>query len=224
MTRSAIPIDIGDEYTWLVETSDDGQAWSYELHPVHRDRDSGGIERATTAEDLAREVLTRRFALLRGDQDYDWDELWFRVIVWNHHAASDWAGWQRPPHPPEQAGQDPTSYGRYLQHHQAEPYTVEVRTPRQVRAAVRHTQPPGGVSTGTRAGAISRSELDQALQEITHLIDQAREAGWDSDPTSEHRALRTARGKLADLDQQLGDRIEDLEHQHNHRPGFTIDA
>uniref|UniRef100_UPI003F492D7F hypothetical protein n=1 Tax=Amycolatopsis sp. CA-096443 TaxID=3239919 RepID=UPI003F492D7F len=77
--------------------------------------------------------------------------------------------------------------------------------------------------TGTRAGAVSRSDLDQALREITHLIEQAREAGWDSDPTGEHRALRTARGKLADLDQQLGDRVEDLEQHHGHRRGFTTD-
>jgi hypothetical protein len=138
MGPSDPPADPGDEYTWLIETSDDGRTWSQELHPVHGDRDSGGIERAASAEDLARDVLARRFAILREDQVYDWDELWFSATVWNHHAASDWAGWQQPPYPSEQAGQHPQSYGRYLQHHQAEPYAVEIRTPRQVRDAVVH--------------------------------------------------------------------------------------
>ena len=79
------------------------------------------------------------------------------------------------------------------------------------------------MSTDTRAGAISRTDLDQALREITHLIEQAREAGWDSDATGEHRALRTARAKLADLDAQLADRMDDLTAQHAHRPGFDGD-
>lgn len=79
------------------------------------------------------------------------------------------------------------------------------------------------MSTDTRAGAISRTDLDQTLREITHLVEQAREAGWDSDPTGEHRALRTARGKLADLDAQLADRMDDLATEHAHRPGFDID-
>lgn len=136
VTNSALPADAGDEYTWLIETSDEGQTWWPERHPVYGDRDTGGIERAATAEDLAHTVLDRRFRALRWDEVYDWDDLWFRVTVWNHHAASDGAGWQQPPYPPDQAGQTPHHYGRYLQHHQVEPYAVEVRTPRQVRAAV----------------------------------------------------------------------------------------
>uniref|UniRef100_UPI003F499347 hypothetical protein n=1 Tax=Amycolatopsis sp. CA-096443 TaxID=3239919 RepID=UPI003F499347 len=132
------PADPGDEYTWLIETSDNGRTWSQELHPAHGDRDSGGIERAAIAEDLARDVLARRFALPREDRVDDWDEPWFGATVWNHHAASGWAGWPQPPYPPEQAGQNAQSYGRYLKHHQAEPCVVEARTPRQVRDAVLH--------------------------------------------------------------------------------------
>jgi hypothetical protein len=79
------------------------------------------------------------------------------------------------------------------------------------------------VSTDTRAGAISRTDLDETLREITHLVEQAREAGWDSDATGEHRALRTARAKLADLDAQLADRMDELADDHSHRPGFDTD-
>ncbi|GLZ30911.1 hypothetical protein Lesp02_31000 [Lentzea sp. NBRC 105346] len=77
--------------------------------------------------------------------------------------------------------------------------------------------------TGTCVGAISRTDLDQALREITHLVDQAREAGWDSDPIGEHRALRTARAKLADLDGHLADRLDELTVEHAHQPGFETD-
>ncbi|EWC64552.1 hypothetical protein UO65_0159 [Actinokineospora spheciospongiae] len=80
------------------------------------------------------------------------------------------------------------------------------------------------MSTTTHAGAISRTDLDQALREITHLLDQAREAGGDSDPDGEHRALRTARAKLDDLDQQLGDRMDKLAEDHSHRPNFGTDG
>jgi hypothetical protein len=79
------------------------------------------------------------------------------------------------------------------------------------------------VTTASRAGAVSRTDLDQALREITGLVAQAREAGWDSDPVGEHRALRTARAKLADLDAQLADRMDELADDHAHRPGFTAD-
>lgn len=225
MAHNTLPADRGDDYTWLIETSDDGRSWSYELHPVHGDRDAGGIERATTAEDLARAVLARRFGLLRTDQDYEWDELWFRVSVWNHRHACDWAGEWQPPFPPDVAEQEPRSYGRYLQLHEAEPFVVEVRTPRQVREAVQNLPAASAaISGGTRAGAVSRTELDEIQRDIAHLITQAREAGWDSDATSEHRALKVARSKLAEFDQLLGDHVADLEQQHSHRPSFTIDA
>lgn len=128
--------DPGDEYAWLIETSDDGDTWLQEHHPVHGTRDSGGIERGPRPEDLAREVLARRFALLRGDDRYAWEELWFRVIVWDFRACADYAGCQQPPYLPEQAQVDSQNYGRYLQVHRAEPHAVEVRVPRQVRAAV----------------------------------------------------------------------------------------
>lgn len=66
------------------------------------------------------------------------------------------------------------------------------------------------MSTDIRAGAITRTELDQELREIANLVDEAREAGWDSDPTSEHRALTAARAVLASVDQQLADRVDYL--------------
>uniref|UniRef100_UPI003F497C89 hypothetical protein n=1 Tax=Amycolatopsis sp. CA-096443 TaxID=3239919 RepID=UPI003F497C89 len=187
-------------------------------------RDSGGIERAAGAEALVRTVLVRRFGLLREDREYEWDELWFRATVWNHRHACDLAGQWQPPFPPEEAEQDQRGYGNYLQLHEAEPFAVEVRTPRQVRDAVLNTPAARTGSGGTRAGAVSRSELDDIQREISHLITQAREAGWSSEATGEHRALRTARSKLADLDQELADRVADLEQQHSHRPGFTVDA
>lgn len=75
----------------------------------------------------------------------------------------------------------------------------------------------------TTTGGISRTELDQALREVTGLVDQARECGWDSDPVGEHRALRTARAHLAGISDQLGDRVEHLEREHGHQPRFVID-
>ena len=141
---AAPPPDPGVEYTWLVETSDDGTTWWPATHPVHRDRDSGGIEPAASAAELAGRVLARRFAALRDEHGWDWEELWFRVTVWDHQSACDSAGWQQAPYPPGQAGCDPQTYGRYLQANHAEPHAVEVRVPRQVRAAV-HT-PPAAVS------------------------------------------------------------------------------
>ncbi|SFQ30203.1 hypothetical protein [Amycolatopsis rubida] len=169
-------------------------------------------------------MLARRFGLLRTDRDYEWDDLWFRAIVWNHRNACDYAGVQ-PPFLPEKAGQDPDRYGNYLLHHRAEPFAVEVRTPRQVRHAVLNAPAAReGLGGGTRAGAVSRTELDEVQREIARLIAEAREAGWSSEAADEHRALRTARSKLADLDQELADRVADLEQQHSHRPGFTVDA
>lgn len=73
----------------------------------------------------------------------------------------------------------------------------------------------------TRAGGISRIELDQALREVAGLVGQARERGWDSDPIGEHHAQRTARAHLARISDQLGDRAEHLEHEHGHQPGFA---
>jgi hypothetical protein len=152
---AGLPPDPGVEYTWLVETSDDGGVtWWTATHPVHHDRDSGGIERAASAEDLAELVLARRFAALRGERDWDWEELWFRVTVWDHGNACDWAGWQQPPYPPEQAGCSPQTYGAYLRHHRAEPHAVEVRVPRQVRAAV-HTRTGQATATVVSPGAVS---------------------------------------------------------------------
>lgn len=128
--------DPGEDYAWLIETSDEGQTWWQESHPVHGLRGSGGIERAANAEALARAVLDRRFALLRGDYDYDWEGLYFRVTVWDFRACVDYAGWDRAPYLPEKARISPTGYGRYLQVHKAEPHAIEVRVPRQVRARV----------------------------------------------------------------------------------------
>lgn len=133
-----------DDYTWLIETSNDGATWWPESHPVHGDRYAGGIEPAPSAEDLARQVLTRRFAGLRADTTYAWEELRFRSTVWDHRNAVDYAGPHQPPYPPDQAGVDPQAYGRYLQAHRAMPYAVEVRTPRQVHAVV--WSPPTAVS------------------------------------------------------------------------------
>jgi hypothetical protein len=148
-----LPSDPGVEYTWLVETSDDGRDWWTATHPVHRDRDSGGIERAASAEALAGLVLARRFAVLRVERDWDWEELWFRVTVWDHENACDWAG-RQPPYPPERAGCSPQTYGAYLRHHRAEPHAVEVRVPRQVRAAV-HTRTGQAPATAVSPGAVS---------------------------------------------------------------------
>ncbi|WP_285746481.1 hypothetical protein [Lentzea sp. NBRC 105346] len=135
--------DPGVEYTWLVETSDDGSDWWTATHPVHRDQDSGGMEWAVSAEEVAERVLARQFTALRGERDWDWEELWFRVTVWDHANACDWAGWQQPPYLPEKAGCTPQTYGAYLRHHGAEPHAVEVRVPRQVRAAVHSPTGPG---------------------------------------------------------------------------------
>lgn len=75
----------------------------------------------------------------------------------------------------------------------------------------------------TTAGGINGTELDDALPEVAGLVDQARECGWDSDPLGEHRALLTARAHLSRLAEQLGDRLEHLEHEHGHQPEFTTD-
>jgi hypothetical protein len=72
----------------------------------------------------------------------------------------------------------------------------------------------------TSVGGISRTELDQALREITSLVDQARECGWASDPSGEHRALGIARTLLAKVDDQFADRIGELEEDHAHRAHF----
>jgi hypothetical protein len=135
------PVVADTEYAWLVETSDDGNTWWQESHPGHGTRDSGGIEPAATAEDMARRVLERRFTALRGDTQYDWEELWFRVTVWDHYRANP-PGWSEPPHRFEYVGGEPQNYGRYLQVHHAEPDAVEVRTPRQARNAVWHEPAP----------------------------------------------------------------------------------
>jgi hypothetical protein len=130
------PAEPDTDYVWLVETSDDGNTWWEESHPVHGMRDSGGIELSATAEEMAQRVLDRRFAALHGDTRYDWEELWFRVIVWDHYRIANPAGWAEPPHRFEQGGGSAQNYGRYLQANHAEPDAVEVRTPRQARNAV----------------------------------------------------------------------------------------
>lgn len=79
------------------------------------------------------------------------------------------------------------------------------------------------MTADSRAGAITRTELDEAVRELVGLVDLAREAGWDNDPTGEHRALAAARTVLAGVDQQLADRIDGLEQRHGHRAGFTAD-
>lgn len=127
--------DLGEEYAWVIETSDDGNTWSQEHHPVRGTRGSGGLERAASPEGLACEVLARRFATLRSDEGYDWEELWYRATVWNYHGCADYAGWNQPPYLPEQAQVSPEDYGRYLQTHHATPHAVEVRVPRQVHDA-----------------------------------------------------------------------------------------
>jgi hypothetical protein len=139
-TRDAIA-DPGTEYTWLVEISNDGDTWWPESHPVDGS-DSGGIEAAHRPDELARTVLARRFAALHDDERYAWEELWFRATVWDHAAASAWAGPHQPPYLPEKSNATPDTYGQYLQAHHAQPYAVEVRVPRQVRDGVRpaHTQ------------------------------------------------------------------------------------
>uniref|UniRef100_UPI003F490E0F hypothetical protein n=1 Tax=Actinokineospora sp. CA-119265 TaxID=3239890 RepID=UPI003F490E0F len=78
--------------------------------------------------------------------------------------------------------------------------------------------------TGYPVGAIKQDDLAQALSEITHLVTQAREAGWDQDFVGEHRALHAARAKLADLDHQLEDRVDELVDDHSHTPHFTADT
>lgn len=208
MIDSEGPTGPQDEYAWLIETSDDGATWWQESHPVHGDEHAGGIERAAAAEDLARRVLTRRFAALRGDTTFDWEELWFRTTVWDYRRAVDHSGPHQPPHLPDQAGTDPQSYGRHLQINGAEPHAVEVRTPSQARALVWSAVAAGAA---TISGGISRTELDQVLSELTSLVDQARECGWDSDPTGEHRTLGAARALLATLDLQLADRAGELD-------------
>lgn len=139
MTDSETVDDPGVEYAWLIETSDDGVTWWQASHPVHGTQDSGGIEWASGAEELARHVLARRLVALRGDTAYDWEELWFRVTIWDIGSAVDVAGWQNPPHRLDRTDQSPQTYGRYLQVNHAEPHAVEVRTPRQVRATVWNT-------------------------------------------------------------------------------------
>lgn len=79
--------DPGNDHAWLNETSDDGDTWSQEHHPVHGTRDSGGIERAVSPEMLAREVLARQFAMLRGDDRNDWEELYLRDHRAEPHAV-----------------------------------------------------------------------------------------------------------------------------------------
>lgn len=51
-------------------------------------------------------------------------------------------------------------------------------------------------------------------------MDEAHEAGWDSDPISEHRALRTDRATLAALNAALAERMDDLELRHAPRTGL----
>lgn len=72
----------------------------------------------------------------------------------------------------------------------------------------------------TCAGGISRSDLENALREITGMVEHARECGWDADATGEHRLLSAARALLATVDEQLADRVDELEQDHAHRPHF----
>ena len=55
-----------------------------------------------------------------------------------------------------------------------------------------------------------RHELDDTLTEVTRLIEEAREARYDSDSTAERTHLNAARAQLADLIQRLADRITKL--------------
>jgi hypothetical protein len=177
-------------------------------------------------EALAERVLARRFAALRGERDWDWEELRFRVTVGDHAGACDWAGCGQPPYPPEQAGRSrkPTAaIASTIEPNPTPSWSASPAGPRRRPHRHRAGSGDGGVAgggvvtTASRAGAVSRTDLDQALRKITDLVDQVREAGWESDPIGEHRALRTARAKLADLDAQLADRRPHTPPRLHHR-------
>uniref|UniRef100_UPI003F497A45 hypothetical protein n=1 Tax=Actinokineospora sp. CA-119265 TaxID=3239890 RepID=UPI003F497A45 len=144
--------EVREEYTWLIEVSDDGRDWSSAAH-ASGEHAAGGMERAVSAERLARDVLERRLATLRDEFDFEWEELWFRATVWEHRLACDWAGPHHAPHPPEQAGVAPGNYGAYLQTVRAEPDAVEVRVPRQVRTAAHLLHARAASNSPARAGS-----------------------------------------------------------------------
>ncbi|RJQ66144.1 hypothetical protein D5S17_35535 [Pseudonocardiaceae bacterium YIM PH 21723] len=132
-----------DEFVWLIEKSDDGDTWWTGDHPVHGDLFAGGLALGSSAEEVARMMLERRITVLYEDTDFDWEELWFRCSVWNYQHAIDGTRFSGlPPRPLEESGTTAQAYGRYLRHHDEEPFAVEVRTSRQVRHLARslHSQ------------------------------------------------------------------------------------
>ena len=74
----------------------------------------------------------------------------------------------------------------------------------------RGTHPARHASSG-RPGGVTRRELDDTLTEVTSLIEQAREAGYDSEPAAERTHLAAACAQLADLIDRLDDRIAELD-------------
>lgn len=199
----------------MIDTSDDGEKWWQERHPVHGSSRSGGIETARTAQELAERVLARRFTALRGDRAYDWEDLWFRLTVWDHLREADERGMDGRPHPPGKADIAPEIYGHYLGLHHAQPEVIRVFPPRQARDAVWRV--PVGTGSGI-TGGVPRAELDELLTELAMEVQQARECGYDSDPAGERAVLDIARGLVAGLDLRLADRVAELDSELAHRP------
>jgi hypothetical protein len=67
---------------------------------------------------------------------------------------------------------------------------------------------------------LSHRDVQQALSEFGRLLQEAREAGWDSDPAAEQTALSAARRVLAEVDQHVSDRLAELAGQ----PGQGTDT
>lgn len=64
------------------------------------------------------------------------------------------------------------------------------------------------------ADGLNFKDLRETLNEFDTVCFSARTSGWDSDPRAERAALVAARGLLAEIDQQLADRVDELDDEY----------
>lgn len=132
-------------YAFLIENSDNGTTWMQDLGMVEDSAAGAGVEQVhdANAQDYARRVLARRFAQLHDDDSTDWDDLWYRVCVWDIARAADyhWAS------APRDEPSTPGVVGSWLQANGCAPHAVEVRTPSQVHHEIPRSRPQPSPAT-----------------------------------------------------------------------------
>ncbi|WP_444831577.1 hypothetical protein [Actinokineospora sp.] len=113
----------------LIESSDDGRRWHAATLAAIQ---SSGLEetREQSATQVARRLMVRAASALWAARDtVDWDDLWFRVVVWDLDRADTLSGAYFP------AGTIPTEpevVGTWLAANTFVPHAVETRTPSQM--------------------------------------------------------------------------------------------